>query len=327
MKTRLFVAAAAVVGALNIVSVAQAAVFTSQLNGGNPLNLTSTRQSFAVNFGASTQTVRGVAISGNWTAGTGDPWSSELVASHTDSDINELGMGGQNNGNAFVFGNYASIYDNASNDGVMPFHSGAQSNTTVAGYAQAWMRQTFAGSNATLSNASMSVFTDVVAPSTGTFNANNVYQRAASVTGFGTGTLAATGSYGYRTMEFTTTVAGVYMFGADFRASSTDNGFDGWLSVYQGPFDPQNALTNLIGVDDDDAVVGGRAAAIWLNLQANQRYVLVGSTFDPIATATPLPTNAFTMFIAGPDQVIPEPGTMIALGLGAAALVARRRRK
>jgi hypothetical protein len=273
--------------------------------------------------------LRGFFITGEWTGTTTSAslvraamsnnagWSTLMAPASTTVDRN-IG-GGTAVATNYNFGIYSNIYSSASapnNTTTNTFNAPALgSNWTL------WLRQntTTAGTYA-INNAALHLLTDAVAPMTGNLTANSpTYQRVSTVTAPGAGTLASAGAYKYATSTFVAPQSAVYMVGADWMQYSDNTNFDGWLSLYAGTFDPLNPLTNVIGVDDD-AGYGLEDSAMWIQLVGGQSYTMVYTLFSSIGSLTT--TGTFTGYVAGP---VPEPASIAALGLGALALIRRKR--
>lgn len=149
----------------------------------------------------------------------------------------------------------------------------------------------------------------------------------------------------YQATSFTVTASGAYTFEANFPA------FDGYLLAYQDSFNPNDPLANLINGDDDfsgsytlltgSTATGQNASRIapgdtsnyvsgGLQLTAGRTYVAVVTSFaDRTSVVTPAQGVYNAAIGGGPGnvQAVPEPATLAALGLGAAAMLKRRRKQ
>lgn len=163
------------------------------------------------------------------------------------------------------------------------------------------------------------------------------FNRPVSLTGLsGVGTAVA-----YQVQVFHVTVSGDYEFEAH-----ADTLWDTYILLYEGGFDPNSPLTNIIGGDDDfggsftmltnnggvgagigssklDTPVNGFGA---MSLTAGVNYYAVVTGFGnaDFGAYDAAIGNGQGDVIAG---AVPEPTTMAIFGLGAAALAARKRRK
>ena len=125
----------------------------------------------------------------------------------------------------------------------------------------------------------------------------------------------------YDTYTFTAMVSGDYIF-------NTTAAFDSMVFLYQGSFNPNDALSNGV-IGNDDIIFGNSffASGFEVALTAGSTYVYVTTGFD-------LPdAGAYSTTIAGPAAVmavpVPEVGTyaMMALGLAGLGLNGWRRRQ
>lgn len=134
------------------------------------------------------------------------------------------------------------------------------------------------------------------------------------------GSLSSDGTaVGYSTFSFVVGAVGSYAF-------ISNGGYDTFLSLYAGTFDPTNPLANLVG-DNDDAYNGAdyvrHVSAFNEDLSIGTRYTLVTSAFANGQS------GVFSNAIVGPGSVaqVPEPGLTILFlsGIGLMSVVSRRR--
>ncbi|MFG0305486.1 MAG: hypothetical protein ACF8Q5_04655 [Phycisphaerales bacterium JB040] len=263
-------------------------------------------------------------VSVDWTAGVGGPWSSEAIWALTDDG---------------VFSGFPSVFyadpgpaGNAANDGnpVTLTWSGQfqQQNVEVGLAGQNYeggdplffnALQTFAGSSATWSNVEVTLGFDSTAAqtfsesfATGTTATGAMWDRPVGV---GPG-ISGLGPVMYQRKEFQVDQTGVYDL-----ASITPN-HDGYLHIYEGSFNPNFQLTNLLGGGDDGAILGlGSSVVEGLTLTAGQTYVAVVSGFALGEE------GRYSLNALGPGNVfiVPAPAGVAMLGLG--GLLATRRRR
>jgi len=88
------------------------------------------------------------------------------------------------------------------------------------------------------------------------------------------GGISGLGPVNYVTFEFTVPAG----CGGTYDFQSVQN-YDGYMHIYDSPFDPLNQATNCLAVDDDGAGGIGTSDILGLNLTAGNTYVLVISAF------------------------------------------------
>ena len=108
--------------------------------------------------------------------------------------------------------------------------------------------------------------------------------------------------------------------------------YDGYIHLYVDAFDPLDQLNGLLAGDDDGAGGIGTSEILGIALLANTQYYLVTSAFaagdvgnfenmiaDMVGDAT------ITLGMLPTD--VPEPGTLLLVGLGLLGMGASRRRR
>ena len=126
----------------------------------------------------------------------------------------------------------------------------------------------------------------------------------------------------YEATTFTVSTAGVYSL-----ALNSDE-FDTFLSLYVGSFDPDNALSNILAVDDDSGPDFN--SLLSFSLVAGTTYIAVATGFAPDDFGEYALTldGPGTITVGGGGAVVPEPATwaMMIGGFGLAGGALRRRR-
>jgi hypothetical protein len=302
--------------ALGVAAAAShALVWTGTLNP--TVNLSTTATTVSMNTAGYSGAVRAFAITGNWAQVAGNPFSNEFrgqIAGVTSLGGGGLDrtMGGLSSNANFAF-QEPGVSTWSNNTTTSPASHGnatflANGALSLGGSINVGLRQTFSGSTATLTNGRVSFYSDVIAPvAINTTGGPTMTGRPNSLT------TTTTGSFLYRTVSFTPTVTGAYHIGL------YTGGSDGYLLAYNGAFNPTSTLTNLIGNDDDGDLGLSNSSNMWLRLVAGQQYTFVATHFS---ANTAMANGLLT--IAG-GQAVPEPATMAALGLGALAMIRRRR--
>lgn len=127
----------------------------------------------------------------------------------------------------------------------------------------------------------------------------------------------------YEVFEFTVTADGTY----DFLSTATTVGYDNFLHLYEGAFDPTDQFNGVLIANDDFPSIG--TSGFSFGLIAGTTYLTVNSGFNNGDFGT------YTMRISGPGDIIPdgqgvvpEPATwaMMIAGFGLIGAAARRRR-
>ena len=134
----------------------------------------------------------------------------------------------------------------------------------------------------------------------------------------------------YMPITFEVAVTGTYrlrMTGADFydtKYTPGDSNYtdDGFFVLYARSFNPASPLTNAVRAFDDVVTGVQRLPDFAQTLIANQRYVLVTTTYGSTATGT------FANEISGPGNIaeIPEPSLMLLIGTGLSLIALKRYR-
>jgi hypothetical protein len=128
----------------------------------------------------------------------------------------------------------------------------------------------------------------------------------------------------YDTLSFAVSAAGSYTF----LLNSGTGGFDTFLSLYAGTFNPASALTNILQANDD--LNGLTTSGFARTLAAGTSYTAVFTAFANTGL------GAYTFTLDGPGTVtpagtpsVPEPASwaMMILGTGAIGGALRRRSK
>lgn len=289
-------------------AASQAAIFSYSL-GTN--TVTPTVTTIGVDTTGASGRIRAYYVTGDWTQVAGNPFSNEFR-----SQI----VGVSNLGGGLLDRSHGGVATNAPFSFVAPSNTtanqGAAPSTFLANVAGAdlggtitvGLRQTFAGSSATMANATVHFATDIITPDAVVIDGTSptMVARPNSLT------TVTTGTYGYKATTFTAQASGAHHIGL------YTGGVDGYVLLYNGAFDPNSPLTNLIGLDDVGDLTDTNSSSFWINLTGGQQYTMVSTTF----TAGAAMGNGLAT-VAGP---VPEPATMIALGAGVAALLRRRRK-
>lgn len=297
-----------------VLASAQAAVYSYAIAD---QTITTTASGGSINTAGATGQARAFFVTGNWSAIAGDPYSNEFRGqlpgvSNAGGGSIDRSMGGAGSGAAFSFvGPDTSTWNNNTTNPTLRGAAGHLANgaLTMGGSVNYALRQTFAGSSASISGARFHFLTDIIAPQSAVVNGSSptMTNRPNSLTG------TTAGTFGFQSFTFTAQAAGIHHIGL------YTGGTDAYLLAYNGAFTPTSVLTNLVGLDDVGDLGDANSSGMYLTLTAGQSMTFVATTF----TAGGTMANGL-LTVAGPAAV-PEPFSMVAMGAGLLALARRRR--
>lgn len=267
-------------------------------------------------------TAYGASVTGNWTAGPGDPWSSELQLSLTDPTNTQspfFRAGGVDDGNPYTFPGSSLTLGGA--NGSMPYYAGV----AAGGNWSVRFDTAFSGSTANVANSSVSLYySSALIPSynyTGTTVGAPTFQRP-DQDGAPTTDPALIVPYSVQSINVNTT--GRYLLGTEVGAN------DSFLLLYANSFDPSNPTANLVEADDDGfgGFTGPNSTSEFTALlAAGTNYFLVNTSFSNSGSGgTGFAFNNVVVG-AGSVNVVPEPTSLALLGIGAGGFAWRRWRK
>ncbi len=259
------------------------------LNGTTPVSFTETL--------APGGTTYGLRLQADWTDG-GSAWSSEFLADISAPNGDSFGwnpVGGENSNAPFSFDvtRFLAFPFGTPGDGDWDFTFSSNYPHGVANLANVQVDlieiETFEYSSAT-------------------FHGGPTWFRPE---GLGPD-LSPLGPVNYDVQEFSVLEDGLY----DIYSEHT--GFDGILYLYAGGFDPLAPLDNLIAFNDDGRVSLTTSELIGLELNADETYFLVTSSYEACQTGN------LRNVIGGTGGVVPEPTTAALLALSGLLLYRRR---
>ncbi len=95
-------------------------------------------------------------------------------------------------------------------------------------------------------------------------------------------TVKADAGFRYAVVPITFSEAGLYRFNAE----AVTNGYDLFITLYRGAFNPANAATNAVFANDDSPNTNAISSLVY-GLEAGQTYTLVVSSYDTVAGRQP----------------------------------------
>jgi hypothetical protein len=253
------------------------------------------------------QTIHGIRLVGDWTAGTPDAWSAFFYMFPTSPGGlvgSTLHYGGRTDADPYHIDatRYLAIPQGVTSGGDWRFA----------------FTMTFPGTTAQLSNVQVTLLDNPVASYSATTDGQPVWFHPHE--GFlyvDKDELVA-----YHVQAFQVDTTGRY----DIYSS---HGYDGMVFLYADAFDPNQPLANGLA-DNDDGRTGKGSSDVWfdrhgapLTLEAGRTYYLVTTGMQAIDK------GPFTNYIGGVGRVtfVPEPGTLVLLAAGGLWRRPRRRRR
>jgi len=141
----------------------------------------------------------------------------------------------------------------------------------------------------------------------------------------GTSSLSGVGTaVQYETQAFSVYSSGHYTVTSVYDACA---GYDGYLHLYAGCFDPQDQFTNLMAGDDDFITIySAQVAGVYLT--GGTSYVIVNSGFanSDFGAYTTTICGCGDIQLGGPCTTVPAPGALGLVAVGCLSMLRRRRR-
>ncbi|NOX57417.1 MAG: hypothetical protein GXP29_00980 [Planctomycetes bacterium] len=251
--------------------------------------------------------IYGFSLEADWTGLSGTPRSDELRLFSLlpgGGAASALSYGGTATGNPFRF--------EASRFLAIPQGVGSGGNWTLA-----FANPSIITSTASLTNVSVTLLNNPVSTYQSDTTDGALWTRPTEAFAG----LSPFGETRYHKQAFTVNQSGRY----DIFSSQ---GFDGFVFLYAGAFNPQSPLQNGLS-ENDDGRTGPGSSDAWLDVTGAPLELLAGTTYYLVTTGfNPSDSGAFTNYIGGVGNVtfVPEPSSFVLLGCLAVATVRRRGR-
>ena len=280
----------------------KAEVYSYSFTAPNPLS--TTWQFVPIDTTGATGRARAFYVTGNWTQIAGTPWSNEFRV-QLDGVTNQGGgllertHGGAASNAPFTFAPPA-VATWVNNTTTLPASHGyptmlADAATSdLGGTFSLGLRQSFAGSTATLAAAQVHFLTDIFAP-VPFDTAASMLTMTARPTSLTATTTGAGGGYTYEAHTFMAPATGVLHIGMYISPS-----FNGFLLVYRGAFDPASPLTNLIALDDVGSLGDTFSSDAFIGVTAGDSITIVATTFLSISGGGTGVSGIFTVAGSAP---------------------------